>query len=85
MLPYLPSYWAMIPVLQAQESLARATEIAVGTGNLKKADRSRIKRRWERLARGPSGHGAVKKAKSQAEHKALLTGLGIQSIVVENE
>ena len=83
MLPYLSAYWLMMPVLQAQESLVRSTEIAVGTANLKKSDRNRIRRRWERLARGPRGHGDVRKPKSQEEHGALLASLGIQTVAVE--
>ena len=45
-------YMRQIPRLEAQESLRRATEVAVGSGMAKNS--SAIQRQWGRLAGGPA-------------------------------
>lgn len=42
----------MLPRLSAEESIAQATRVAVGTGSLKDDDRRRVTRAWERAAEG---------------------------------
>lgn len=40
----------MLPILQAEESLNRITETAVGTGSLKKDEREKVMRELQRRA-----------------------------------
>lgn len=49
------AHLAMIPVLHAEESLRRVTEVAVGMGLVKKHEREQILNAWRREAR--YGHG----------------------------
>lgn len=47
------AYAAMLPRLQAEESLRRVTEYAIGSGAADKHERQRVMRAWERHAEGP--------------------------------
>lgn len=47
-LPLLVTFSQMLPVLQSQESMLRATEIALGTGALKKSAATKIMQEWEK-------------------------------------
>lgn len=64
-----------IPRLQAEESLMRASEIAVGTGSLKKGEARRIVDAWQKTA-GSARRSAIK-PKSAAEMQMRLASLGI--------
>ena len=69
---------AAMPRLQAQESLIRATEGAVGSGNLKKGEASRIMRGWESQAFDTRNSRRAHRAETAEEHAMLLAGVGIQ-------
>ena len=75
------SFAAMMPKLEARESLRRAAEIAVGSGVLKPARARRIIREWQRMARTQHRRTAAK-AKTADEHRSLLAGVGIPMQVV---
>jgi hypothetical protein len=51
-LPVVASFAAMLPRLEAEDSMRRATEIAVGTGSLKRDALSKVRRDWQRAAAG---------------------------------
>jgi len=44
---------AAMPRLEAEESIAQANRIAVGTGKVDADERRRMTREWARLANGP--------------------------------
>jgi len=47
----MESYVRMIPVLRAEEAMAAANQIAVGSGVMRSEDRQRVVSSWERAAR----------------------------------
>ena len=79
MLPWLPAYSHMMPVLQARESLTRILEHAIGSGSLKKGTSRRTINDLRQQAE-QRGARAVHKPRSQEEHHAMLTSIGIQIV-----
>ena len=77
MLPWLPAYSHMMPVLQARESLTRILEHAIGSGSLKKGVSRRVTSDLRRQAEQRGARGSHK-PKSREEHHAMLTSIGIQ-------
>ena len=76
MLPWLPAFSHMLPVLQARESLTRILEHAIGSGSLKKGVIRRITNDLRRQGE-QRGARAVHKPRSQEEHHAMLAAAGI--------
>ena len=77
MLPYLNSYAAMMPVIQARESLVRILEIAVGSGNLKKGRAQQIIAQLRREARRFSVRKKAVKPVTKKQHTMILASMGI--------
>ena len=64
----------MLPRLQAEESLHRATEISIGSGTLKPEARRRIVNEWLRLV----GRDGRKKKLSIDQQKIILGAMGVK-------
>lgn len=63
----------MLPRLRAEEAMAMATQIGIGTGSLGKSDSRRVQAEWERAAN--DGQRAVVKA-TPADLQAV--GIGVR-------
>lgn len=75
-LKWLRAYIDQLPRLQAQQSMQRVTEIAIGTGNMEKRDKERILRQWERQI-----HIVREKQTPSREQRALvLATMGIPMV-----
>ena len=72
----------MKPVLEARESLRRATEIAAGAGNLKSEARRRILNTWQKEAR-IRGKSSAQRIQRPDDMKIALATVGIGFEVVE--
>ena len=68
-------YMRQIPRLEAQESLRRATEVAVGSGMAKNS--SAIQRQWGRLAGGPAKKAGPTVSPEEAVAKAKAMGFSV--------
>lgn len=66
---YLRPACAMMPRLQAEESLRAVSQLAIGTGTAKKSDAKRTQRRWKRQAQG--GRRKARKPASVGEIAAM--------------
>lgn len=66
-----------IPRLQAQESLRRVTEIALGNGLIEKRDRDRIMRGWQADAGGEAKPAAQRLDLSRKSALRTLAAFGI--------
>ena len=66
----------MLPVLEAEEALTRATAIAVGSGTLK--DPKRILHQWKRQAQRHRSTTPKKMTKEQLKITALAMGLEVE-------
>ena len=77
MLPYLPAYNAMMPVLKAQEALEQVTVTAVGSGSFKKRDSQRVIRAWTKVANKFVERKVIKPS-SREEHHAMLKAFGVK-------
>lgn len=77
-IPLLRAHLAMLPRLEAEESLVTVERLAVGTGSLKTAVRSRILDSWAKAARPL----AVQRPTDPATRRALAAAAGIGVRVV---
>ncbi len=70
-------YLDAMPRLRAQENMALATAVGMGSGTLKDDARRKISRDWERLA----GHGEPARramTKDEVIKRALAAGLAVE-------
>ena len=80
MLPLLPAYSAMMPVLRARESLARIFEIAVGTGSVKKSFARRVITELRFDAKKHSRREKPIRPATKEEHHAILASVGVKVV-----
>ena len=73
----LADFAAQMSAIAAQESLRRVSEVAVGSGSLKRADARRTLRQWHREVN--RGQGRINhKPRTRQEHHALAAAAGIR-------
>jgi hypothetical protein len=65
----------MMPRIEASEALVSAQAVALGGGNLERAEARKLWNRWERLARH-SSEPSMQRASSQREHSQMMESLG---------
>ncbi|MDQ2913641.1 MAG: hypothetical protein M3T56_10330 [Chloroflexota bacterium] len=71
-----------LPQLQAEESLRRAAEIALGSGTLNKHDARELRSLWLRAARVGSRRKAVR-AGTPADLETTVAAMGIELVKVK--
>ncbi len=76
---FLGPYIAMHPILQAEEALQDITNIAVGTGSLKKEDIKEIMREL----RSQANERTPRQRLSIRRDKAALAAMGIQVVEIK--
>jgi hypothetical protein len=64
----------MLPRIQAEESLRHVSEIAVGTGSLKSADRRSILKEWQQAMWDKK----IRKKLSIDQQKIMLAAMGVK-------
>ncbi len=77
--PILHAYARAQPMIEARESLRRASEMAVGSGSLKPQQSRRIVREWQDAARGSSGSWMLR-PEDAGQMRATLSTAGISMI-----
>lgn len=76
--PLLAAYIHEMPAIQAEQSLRRVTEVALGSGRVEQRESQRLMHEWQREARG----GRQEPVKRQS-FKAGLGGLAAMGIPVK--
>lgn len=78
-IPLLQAHLVMLPRIDAEEALAEAERVAVGSGSMKPASRTEVLAAWRRSA----SIEVVRRPRDREAHRAVLAAANIGMRVVK--